>query len=89
MEVVLKKKSESHMPNSALNLVTVKAKYCTDTDTRLVTLDKYLDFVRMYIIYDKLYVIFLQEPRYYNNLDISESKWIKKLKATININRTF
>ena len=34
------------------------------------------------------YHIFLQEPRYYHNLDISKSKWIKKLKATININRT-
>ena len=34
------------------------------------------------------HVIFLQEPKYYHNLDISESKWIKKLKATININRT-
>ena len=34
------------------------------------------------------HVIFLQEPRYYHNRDISESKWIKKLKATININRT-
>ena len=34
------------------------------------------------------HVIFLQEPRYYHNLDISKSKWIKKLKATININRT-
>ena len=34
------------------------------------------------------HVIFLQEPRYYHNLDISESKWIRKLKATININKT-
>ena len=34
------------------------------------------------------HVIFLQEPGYYHNLDISESKWITKLKATININRT-
>ena len=33
------------------------------------------------------HVIFLQEPRYYHNLDTSESKSIKKFKATININR--
>ena len=34
------------------------------------------------------HVIFLQKPRYYHDLDISESKWIKKLKATINIDIT-
>ena len=32
------------------------------------------------------HAIFLQEPKYYHNLDINESKWIKKLTATININ---
>ena len=37
-------------------------------------------------IYECYHVIFLQETKYYHNLDINESKWIKKLTATININ---
>ena len=34
------------------------------------------------------HVIFLHEPSNYHNLYISESKWINKLKATVNMNRT-
>ena len=36
----------------------------------------------------RLLFIFLHEPSNCHNLNNSESKWINKLKAAININRT-
>ena len=39
-------------------------------------------------ISDCFNVFFLQEPLTFENLDLLESKWIRKLDAEININRT-
>ena len=51
---------------------------------KYITQDKNMDLD----ITDCYNVIFLQEPTNTYNLDFLESKWISKLKATININKT-
>ena len=39
-------------------------------------------------ISDCFYVIFLEEPQNTNTLNVCESRWIRKLKAKINMNQT-
>ena len=47
------------------------------------------EFLNKTIDFDKAYqVTFLQEPQY-KKLDLEESFWISRIKAEINISRTF